>query len=338
MSERGELVAGEHVLARGETLLELGRTAEAIPWLQRAIGRDPTNARAHCLLALTLLRLEDYPRALQMAEEAARIAPDGEWPNRLRSSALLEMDRIAEAHEAAREAVRLSPDAPAALAILVRAELAAGLVGGARVTAERLVALASQQAASHLALGNVALHQGAFPGAEAHYRRALALDPQNLEAMNNLLVALQRQGKKKEAIDRFYAAARSAPQATLAQDNLHTSVKGYLGSSKAARFIAIALMIPLIVKYPVLRPLCLLGLFIPSIHPTRVLTRMVNVVVMRGLTLPTLPSAVVAFYEYRQGKRETSTVLPRATLVFLAGLVAFVCAVLLVVLRLLGLI
>jgi Flp pilus assembly protein TadD len=255
----------------------------------------------HCLLTLALLRLEDPAQALQMAELAARIDPKNEWPQRLRSVILLRLDRNDEAHEAAREAVRLGPHVPEALCSLVRAELASGRISDARVTAERMVATAPDLALSHVMLGNVALKQGAFRGAEEHYRHALALAPQSGEAMNYLGVALQRQGKERQAVERFYDAARIAPTDPTAQKNLRKAITRYVGPSRTTRYVAIAIMIPLILVCPPLRPLCLIGLFIPYVHPTRLLTRLVNAVFVRWRKRRSLPPAVLTFYGYRQG-------------------------------------
>ena len=59
--------------ARADALLALGRHAEAIPWLERAIAVDPQAIEPRCRLVLTLLRLGQRREALLAAERAVAL-------------------------------------------------------------------------------------------------------------------------------------------------------------------------------------------------------------------------------------------------------------------------
>src|SRR5882762_4047944 len=91
-------------LARAEALLAIGRHAEALPWLERAIAEDPDAVEPRCMLTLALVRLGRLAEALEAAERAVAVAPDHEWPHRLRALALLRAGRHDEACSAAQEA------------------------------------------------------------------------------------------------------------------------------------------------------------------------------------------------------------------------------------------
>ena len=60
---------------RGLALLVSGRVAEALPWLEQTVGRDPLRASAHRNLALALARLGRRGRALAEYAQAAELAP-----------------------------------------------------------------------------------------------------------------------------------------------------------------------------------------------------------------------------------------------------------------------
>jgi tetratricopeptide (TPR) repeat protein len=215
--------------SQAQALIDVGRSAEAVPLLQRAIGADPQSLRARCLIALALLKLRQLPPGLRAAEDAIGLDPTSEWAHRLRSILLREMGKNRAALAAAHEAARLAPELPFTLANLVHAQLANRRRKEARATAERLVALAPAQAGSHEALGDVVLRDRRWREAAAHYRTALELNPQSGHAMNNLGVALQRLGKQREAIEQFHNAARRDPKAETPRKNLYQAVGAYGG-------------------------------------------------------------------------------------------------------------
>src|SRR5256885_2176859 len=112
-------------LARADALLGIGRPAEAIPWLQRAIADDPHAVEPRCLLTLALVRLGRPAEALAAADGAIAVAPDHEWPHRLRAVALLRSGRNHDARAAAYEAARIAPYLPEVHVMCARVELAA---------------------------------------------------------------------------------------------------------------------------------------------------------------------------------------------------------------------
>lgn len=231
--------ASLRLCSQAQALIDVGRSAEAVPLLQRAIEADPQSIRARCLMALSLPKLRQLPQALRAAEGAISLDPTSEWAHRLRSILLRETGKHRAALAAAREAARLAPELPFALANLVHAQLANRRRKEARATAERLVGLAPAQAGSHEALGDVALRERRWKAATTHYRKALELNPQSGHAMNNLGVALQRLGKQREAIEQFHNAARLDPKAETPRKNLYQGVGAYGGVPLLVIWLAI---------------------------------------------------------------------------------------------------
>jgi tetratricopeptide (TPR) repeat protein len=219
--------AAARLAAQAESLMGVARYAEAVVLLQRAIQADPQALRPRCQLALALLNRGQRSQALRAADEAVLIDPTSEWPHRLRSIILCRMGKRRLGLAAAREAARLAPMLPEALYALASAELANGQTRPARQSAERLRMLAPDRAFSYQMLGLIALKERKFKEAEAHFRRAIELNPLTWQYMNNLGLALQGQGKKQEAIERFHDAARLDPTAETTRKNLARAVARY---------------------------------------------------------------------------------------------------------------
>jgi predicted Zn-dependent protease len=213
---------------RAEDLIGVRRYEDALHWAGRAIASEPENVRSHCLRALALLHLGRYRDALRAAEAAGVRDPADEWPHRLRSAILLRQGKKRPALAAAREAARLAPDQPETLYAFTMAELACRHLDAAEAAANRLTAIAPERLYAHLARGQVALARGRSGQAEAAFRDALALNAQSPEALGGLGVALYRQRKRREAIDRFHDAARADPTGTSARQNLHAALRWHL--------------------------------------------------------------------------------------------------------------
>jgi hypothetical protein len=72
------------------------------------------------------------------------------------------------------------------------------------------------------------------------------LDPESWEAMNNLGVALQRQGRDAEAVEHFVNAARLDPTNDLARDNVAASVHSHAAAGLTPWLLALRGLLALI--------------------------------------------------------------------------------------------
>ena len=90
--------------ARAAALIDIGRSAEALPLLHQAIAQDPQNEQARYLLSLAFLKLGKYWDADAAARAAIAVAPEHGWGYSLRALALKAMNHRPEAlHSAQRD-------------------------------------------------------------------------------------------------------------------------------------------------------------------------------------------------------------------------------------------
>ena len=155
-----ETQPAQHSLERIRMLCDLRRFDEAAAMARRAIATTPDNPEAWCLLAQALLGTEKYGLALDAAGRAAAIAPEDEWPHRLRSIALTALHRDSEALAAAVESVRCEPFAWVTHARVASASAAAGMKDQAIAAAAKAVELGPNEARAWITAGDVAAKSG----------------------------------------------------------------------------------------------------------------------------------------------------------------------------------
>ena len=207
-------------VAQAQVLIDLGRHAEAVPLLQRAIARWPAGPTAYCLLALCFIELRQPKNAEAMARSAIGIAPEMEWPHRVRSLALRAMRKRRDALSEAQEAVRLAPNHAVVLAALGVMQLENRKFDEATRSAQAAVRLSPETVEGHALLADIAFARRRWREAEPLYRQALAIEPNNWALMNNFGVTLTHLGRKPEAMEIFEKAVRLDPRAGLPQQNL----------------------------------------------------------------------------------------------------------------------
>ncbi|MDQ6709355.1 MAG: tetratricopeptide repeat protein [Candidatus Dormibacteraeota bacterium] len=221
--------SGDSYIARAHALIDLGRQADAIPLLQRAIAADPEDAYPRCILAACFLDLDRDEEACRAVENAIALDPELSLAHRLHSFALRKLHKPRLALDAAREAVRLSPFEAEALLELGEAQLENGQFKEAVQAAERVRALEPASFDGHYLLGRIALQRRRWKEAEGHCREALRINPLSWVVMNNLGVALQGQRRQKEAVEAFENAAKLNPKADVVRRNLFTQTQSYIG-------------------------------------------------------------------------------------------------------------
>ena len=230
--------------AKGIKLIEIGRAEEALHELRRGLMLSPNDARMLTAAAWATRLSGDLDEALRLVEQALAVAPDLEWPHRLRSVILLKLGREAEALDEALEARKLDPEGAYALQQLFSVQRRTKMLSEAWKSAHLLVQVAPEDAESHINLGLIQLDYGRNDYAEKSFRRALEIDPESDTALNNLGVALRRQNKTEEAIHAFYRATRLTPDADLARSNLGKARQSYVSAGQGA-IIAMVLVVML---------------------------------------------------------------------------------------------
>ena len=198
-------------LESARRLVDAGRVAEAIPYLERARTADPGNPLPLWMLAVAHLRVGNAEDAASLAAEFSERMPDSPNGPLLQASALQGLGRPAEAETALREALAREPRHPEA-----RRDLAVLLMqrGETDEALNQLEALAAEfpgraEALAPLGVLYVQLDRTA-DGLEALIAAAQA-DPSSFEAQHHLGALWSELGQYAQAGPRIEAALALRP-------------------------------------------------------------------------------------------------------------------------------
>ena len=239
--------------AQAQVLVDLGRCDEAVSLLIPAVAADQGDARLRLQLAMVLLRLDRLDAAQEAVSEALVRDPHSEWGFRIlrrcprrgsQRSDRANADRgLAEALRAARRAVELAPRGWAAFETLASVEAACGNLVAARLAAERAVQLSPRTSSPRTMLTVVELKSGDYIAAEAAARSALEIAPTSYEALNNLGLALQGQGRLQEAAEAMARAASINAKHSSAPRNLQLLARQTIIATTLAVAVALGVLV-----------------------------------------------------------------------------------------------
>jgi tetratricopeptide (TPR) repeat protein len=228
-------------LERGASALsEAGRAREAADLYGRLLRDEPDDVRAMCGLSRCLGRLGMAAEGLALAGRAAALAPDDDWPHRLRSAHLLLLGRPRPACEAALAALARDPSGFSSLLSLFHAQAALRDCRGSAETAARLVAQHPAEAESHNAAGRAAMLRREWAAAGAAFHEALRLAPQEAVYQSNLALSLERSGRRREAMLHFRRAVQTDPANPVVRRQFVQSVDRRLAVMGAGAALAVA--------------------------------------------------------------------------------------------------
>jgi len=214
-------------LQKAQLLMEQGRHELAEKEVRGALGEDPSDVEAHCVLALSLALQEKFDDAQKAAGDAIHLGPTEPGAHYVMSRVMVERNRLKEATAAIHEAIRLNPYDPdfhawlaaicfdqsnwkEALAASEKGlELDAENTSCGNLRAMSLVKLgrreeASQtmeatlshdpgQSFSHSTFGWTHIEANDPKQALEHFREAIRLDPENEMARAGIVEALKAQ-------------------------------------------------------------------------------------------------------------------------------------------------
>ena len=222
-------------LEYARALVALGRWAEAVPVLEKAVALDDTNAPIWQVYGQALAgsgRREDAQKALAKFQEVSKAAPGKNKPKQPgqdpTNDALSEAAKLSAAGQAdkALEIIRRERDIASddlrlrlmevhLLLILKRFEEAGK-------AAEENLKLAPDNADALYQRGAVNLALNKRAEAERDFRQALAVMPEHLAALNDLAVLLIAQNRKPEAKELLQKVLSLRPDDAMAKANLQS--------------------------------------------------------------------------------------------------------------------
>ena len=235
-------------LGRAGALADVGRPADAMTLYGDVLRAAPEDVQALCGMSRCLGKLGRPADGLRLAERAAALSPAHDWPQRLRSAHLLLLDRPRQALEAAGRARALDPTGFASLLSLFEAQVALRRRRQAAETAQAMVGEHPGEPESHNAVGRAAMLRRQWPAAQMAFGEALRLAPQESVYQSNLALALERRGRRREAMAHFRRAVQTdsanavvrrqlvhAIDRLLAVAGVGAGLAGGAGASAAAR-------------------------------------------------------------------------------------------------------
>ena len=208
-----ELIPGdpEVRLRLGALRLEMGDVNGAIADLQLAVTNAPDWAEAHDALGRALHAAGRRDEALSELATAVGMQPDAA-PLRLSYGLLLwTADRKDEAIEQYRIAVRLRPDDPAGHNNLGLALHQTGRAAEAITSYQAALRLKADYAEAHSNFAALLMATGDLTGAREHFSKAVAIQPKSFFLHANFGDLLMKMSRPEEALVEYRLALANAP-------------------------------------------------------------------------------------------------------------------------------
>jgi serine/threonine-protein kinase len=223
--QEGEAIEGQAAIHfyRAAALYQQNDIPSAIADLEQAVELDPALSAAHHNLAIAYAATcEPEPqldRALEEAEQAARLAPDEAASHLLLGSLYLQAARLDEALEVTEEAQQREADNPTVYSLLAEVQAALGNEAEALAAWQQGLTLSESGAASepdsadaHLTLGDALVAAGEYERALEAYQTAQRLDPSNPAALWGLGNAHYWKGDLAESEQAYLEWAEMEPE------------------------------------------------------------------------------------------------------------------------------
>jgi tetratricopeptide (TPR) repeat protein len=162
----------------GVSLFREGKSAEAVPFLERARRSVPNaNVDPNYVLGLCYIDTGRYDDARKAFAGQYGFAPESAPAYLLAARMLLRRDYRPIAEQSARKAIALNPNLPRAHFLLGELALAQGQAGDAIAEFQKEADLSPLDGTVYERLGDVYIHMGDFDRAQQALNRAVLLEP-----------------------------------------------------------------------------------------------------------------------------------------------------------------
>jgi tetratricopeptide (TPR) repeat protein len=206
--------------ALAQTLLDQGRTGEALVYAQRDVEIAPQMWEAHMMLGDVLIRLGRRQEAMAQHEQAFRMNNDAALAHYNFGVVLMELGKVPEAAEHFEQTLRIKPDDAEADINLGAALEKLGRDADAIRHYKEALRIKPDGAEVYYSLGNVFWREGKVSDAIGQYEQALRIKPDYVEAHYNCGVALEQVGRVQDAITHYEQVLRVNPDYAEAHNNL----------------------------------------------------------------------------------------------------------------------
>lgn len=197
--------------ARGRTLLDLGRAAEAEREIRNGLAGSPQDHELHIDLARSLLMQERAPEALEASANAVALAPSDPRALWIHSVVQTEVGHLPGARTSIDSALRIAPEVGVLHAQLGRILHQQDRPAEALESFRKARSLDPEDA-DFAAATAAALHDlGRNDEATTAVAEALALDPNNAPAHHVRSLIAMRSGSSRDALDSGRSAVRLDP-------------------------------------------------------------------------------------------------------------------------------
>lgn len=210
---------------RGNLLYLTGRHDLAEREFRATLAQEPSNAMAHAMIGLCMLKKKAYSDATAAAQEAIQLRPDWAFGYAALASVLEERERLPQAVAAIEQAIALDPFNPSNLALLADIRLKQNKWSDALSAADRGLEIDPQHAGSLNARGVALVQLGRRGEASATIQGALARDPHNAVTHANQGWALLHSGDHRAALEHFREALRIQPEMQWAKAGIVEAMK-----------------------------------------------------------------------------------------------------------------
>lgn len=206
-----------YVMAKAETLVAMGRRADALAMLQERVAYFEHSGAIRDEVGLLLIQEKRFDEAVQMLRRASILAADDQGIREHLAMALFDAKQYQDAAEILSTLLQEEKNAQRAdlLAMLGESELQLGRVGEAVANLTQAAALLPASAGIWLSLAKADVQLGALRAADIALAHSLAQDSNNGESWLLLGYLRLRQARNADALDAFCKASQRDPDDTV---------------------------------------------------------------------------------------------------------------------------
>ncbi|MBU1977595.1 MAG: tetratricopeptide repeat protein, partial [Gammaproteobacteria bacterium] len=204
----------------GALLKQMGRNADALAPMQKAVELSPGDVEAHHILGVTLYNLGRLGEAEASYRRALQINPAYADAHSNLGVTLHQSGRLDEAEVSLRRALEIQPDNAETYSNLGVTLQALDRLDEAETCYRRALQIKPDNVEAHNNLGTTLQKLGRMDESEASLRRALELKPDYAQAHCNLAVTLHDMGRLEDASVCYRRAIEIKPDLAEAHNNL----------------------------------------------------------------------------------------------------------------------